>query len=133
MDEGLLAAARGIRWFLPELVGPAAECVDAELAKLLTKAAESEDIEVRLREVLEHRQETSAFLYAVLDDAPDYRPPQARPATLKVGGYEPLPSQAGPIDVSKYRCPQGDFDWYRQAVGIPIPVCPTHHCVLVRT
>ena len=37
MDEGLYAAARAIRWFLPDLIGPAAEEVDAEIAELLTR------------------------------------------------------------------------------------------------
>jgi hypothetical protein len=34
-DQGVRAAARSVRWFLPELVGPAAGEVDAEIAGLI--------------------------------------------------------------------------------------------------
>ena len=136
MDEGLYAAARAIRWFIPDSIGWAAEEVDAEIAELLTKAATDGVVEARLRAVLERRAETRAFLLAVLDDAPFYRPPQVRrdasrgPSALP--GYDTALGDPDRIVADKYRCPLGnDYDWYRQAVGQLVPECPEHGCLLV--
>jgi hypothetical protein len=57
--RGVLAAARGIRPHLVELVGPAdAALVDAELARLLAEGEDAAGVERRLREVLQRRVET---------------------------------------------------------------------------
>jgi hypothetical protein len=131
-SEGVFAAARSVRWYLPDLVGPDADRVDGALAELLAERWNDEG-ETRLRGVLQSSEGTSAFLEAVLDDAPHFRPPQVRPGAFKGGGYSSLPGNIGAVDAPMYRCPVGnDYDWWRQAVGTPIPVCPTHGRVLVR-
>jgi serine/threonine kinase PknH len=38
-----------------------------------------------------------------------------------LGGWE-----VSPVGAEKFRCPFGDYEWYRQEVGMPIPWCPTH-------
>jgi hypothetical protein len=131
MDEGVLEAARVIRWYLPELVGPAAEEVDLQLAGLLAAMAGGEDVKVRVRAVLEGHVGTRVFLEAVLEDAPEYRPPQVKSGSHRTAGYSPLPGDPGPIPADKFYCPDGDYVWYQQAVGVPVPECKTHHRALV--
>jgi hypothetical protein len=135
MDTGgVLAAARGIRPYLVELVGPAdAMGVDAEIAGLLAIDDDLTGRAQQLREVLERRVETRMFLQAVLDDAPDFRPPQWQDTVLKGEGYAGLAGDHGPVSAPLYRCPEkDDYDWRRPAVGTPVPVCPTHQVALVR-
>jgi hypothetical protein len=132
MDEGVLEAARAIRWYLADLVGPAAEEVDRQLAEALAvTAGGGEDVEVRLRSLLNSYEGTRVFLEAVLEDAPEYRPPQVRPVFQRGLGYSPLPGEQGPIDADKFCCTYADYVWYRQGVGVPIPECDTHHVALV--
>jgi len=128
-DVGVRAAARSVRQFLPELVGPEAEQLEAEIAGLLVEPG-GED---RLRRLLEQREGTRAFLGAVLDDAPEFRPPQARPSTKKdASGYNPLPGRVGSLRAPKFRCPVGDdYDWWRLSQTDSVPKCPTHGCELV--
>ncbi|WP_166351012.1 hypothetical protein [Phytoactinopolyspora limicola] len=129
--EGVVAAARAVRWYLPELVGPVAGQIDETLAELLAEEWD-EDVGVRLRQVMERAEGTSAFLEAVLDDTPDFRPPQVRSRTLKSDAYDGLPGLVGQVEAPMFHCPAGDYDWWRPAVGTPIPKCPTHECMLVR-
>ena len=75
MDECVWASARAVRPYLIELLGPAAADVDGELALLLAGEAGGEDVEQRLRAVLEAHKATSVFLERVLADAPAFRPP----------------------------------------------------------
>ena len=44
--------------------------------------------------------------------------------------YSGLPGEPSPIQADKFRCPYGDYVWYRPEVGVPIRRCPTHHCAL---
>ena len=129
--EGVQEAARNVRPYLSELVGPAAAEVDAQLAELLAAAEQGEDVGTELRAALDSHEGTLAFLEAVLDDAPKYRPPQVQPSSLK-GAYSGLPGQTLPVEADKYRGPKlNDYVWYRPSVGVPVPECPTHHVLLV--
>ena len=47
------------------------------------------DGEARLRDVLEGQEDTKAFLRAVLEDDPLYRPPQVRRDVVKSPGFGP--------------------------------------------
>jgi hypothetical protein len=132
-DDGVQAAARAVRWFLPELVGPDAESVDEEVADILAEEPGRGDVQRRLRELLERREGTGVFLDAILNDAPEFRPPQARPSTLKEGRLSGLPGRIGAVAAPKYRCPVGnDFDWWQLAEEDLVPVCKSHGCALVR-
>jgi hypothetical protein len=131
---GVLAAARGIRPYLDELVGAGdAAGLDAEVAEMLTEGRDPTTAAQQLSEVLRGRVETRMFLAAVLDDAPDYRPPQWQDAELKGAGFSGMAGDQGGVIAPLFRCPKGnDYDWRRPGVGTPVPVCPTHLVVLVR-
>jgi len=131
-DEGVRAAARAVRQFLPDLVGPEeAGAVDAEIAGLLNRPEGGRESLEQLREMLENREGTAAFLDAVLDDDPHFRPPQVRPGGMKSFGYNPMAGNIGSVAAPKYYCPEGnDFDWW-QLGDEPRPLCPTHGCALV--
>lgn len=60
--EGVVAAARAVRCFLPELVGPSAEDMDARIADLLAHASIGGDIAERLQTAVQQRQETEGLL-----------------------------------------------------------------------
>jgi hypothetical protein len=129
MDEGVLEAACAVRPYLAEFVGPAvAADVDAELAGLLVSTAGGDDVEAGLRTVMQAHEATRIFLQRVLEDAPDFRPPQVVSALTK--RYSGLPGQSSPVPADKFRCPYNDYVWYRPEVGVPIEHCPTHNCVL---
>jgi hypothetical protein len=131
-DDGVWAAARAVRWFLPELIGADAKKIDAEIAALLAEGSGRDDVQRHLREVLERSEETSVFLEEVLGDTPEFRPPTARPRTMKDAAYKGLPGRSG-VRAPKFRCPVGnDYDWWQLAGEDPVPVCSTHGCVLVR-
>jgi hypothetical protein len=130
MDEPVVEAARQIRPYLAELVGPqAAAEFDNRIASLLTAAHDDEDVPARLRALLEGDEATCEFLAEVLDDAPEYRPPKWQPPTVRRGIVD-LPGDLFPMHAGKYRCPTDDFIWYRPDVGVPVRKCPTHHVVL---
>ncbi|BDH05551.1 hypothetical protein [Streptomyces seoulensis] len=133
--HGVLEAARSIRPYLAELVGPvAAPPLDARLADALAgmprdPVAASEAVE-RLREALFADPATRSFTEALLEDSPRFRPVYVRPSKGSRGGDGPPPSAAGdvgPIEAERFDCPQGnDYTWYREQVGSPVPECPTH-------
>ncbi|MDN3024996.1 hypothetical protein [Streptomyces sp. S.PB5] len=130
--EGLLEAARCIRPYLSDLIGPQADSLDEDLATLLAAAHDGQDVAEPLRSLLSDYTATEAFLTQVLEDAPRYRPPQLHWAASR-GGPQPLAGDIGPIlYAGSYACPQGDYVWYRPEVGEPVPPCPTHGIALVR-
>jgi hypothetical protein len=57
-------------------------------------------------------------------------PPEGQPgsgeAPLDERGFEPLPGHAVDVDADRFVCPQGDYEWWRRATGVPIPKCPNH-------
>ena|SRR5215813_7553597 len=129
MDQRLVEAARVIRPYLAGLLGiEAAAAVDAELGEILTRAASGEAVETALLTVLKADEATSLFLDRVLDD-PELRPPGLAPVVTK--GYSPLPTPEPPsVRADRFRCPHGDYVWYRPELGVPVRSCPTHRCPL---
>jgi hypothetical protein len=127
MDKGLWEAACSVRRYLDEMLGPVlAADVDAQLAGLLDHAAGGQDVEEPLQALLEQHQATSVYLERVLDDAPDFRPPQVVSATTPMKGYSGLPGHdVVVVGADKFRCPCGDYVWYRMELGARIPRCPT--------
>lgn len=129
-DDGVFAAARGVRGYLTELVGPDAETLDAELANILNGGERNDESAAQLRSLLSERPETRMFLDVVLDDVPYFRP-----HTIKgldpVRGFDPLPGDHSPPSAMRFRCPVGDdFDWWSPGVGAPVPKCGTHDVAL---
>jgi hypothetical protein len=127
-DDGVLEAARAIRPYLSDLVGPAkAGALDRRIADHLAGPAVSV---AELRSLLEEQEDTAWFLSRVLSDRPRYRPPYHQPAATR-GIVSPAGDPAL-IEADRYSCPRGDYVWYRPEVGSPVPDCPTHGLSLTR-
>src|SRR6266513_2274731 len=110
-DDGVLAAARAIRPYLAELVGPDSAMLDQQIADLLNDPPDDVEAADQLRVLLEVGEDTRWFLAEVLRDAPDYRPPYHQPRYLRGPGGTGLPAgDLGPVlHAGTYRCPQGDY------------------------
>ena len=124
-DEVILEAARSIRPYLGDLLGPAAVTVDVELAELLAAAATSPVDDRILRRLRANRATlnwTAAFLELGLP--PDAAPPPERYAGL-LGRGEAVPA-------TRFTCPVGDFSWYRRLASQLPPKCPTHPDLTLR-
>lgn len=113
--EAILESARSIRPYLPELTGVGADCVDRQLAELLAKANAGESVHIEILDLLKSDPATRAWTAEFLSPQPVSK------------GFVRLPGNSGAVAAQKYACPQGDYIWYRRSVSIPIPVCPTHH------
>jgi hypothetical protein len=127
MDEqGIVGAARAVRPYLPELVGPAAAELDGKVARLLNGGPEGVPDPVALPHLLDATAATHVFLQAVLADAPHYRPPAVQLDTRRAGYQEP-PGELNPVlHLGIYVCPPGDLTWYRLSSAASVPPCPTH-------
>ncbi|MFC9660061.1 hypothetical protein ACFVJ5_07460 [Nocardia sp. NPDC127606] len=124
MDEALWEAARSVRSYLDELVGPEAPDLDAALCELLSDPHRGEHREYQLRMIFESHEGTRVFLERVREDFPEFRPPQVLAgSTTRSSG---LPGDALPVGADKFTCPHGDYVWYRPEVGAAVPLCPTH-------
>lgn len=137
-DEGILEAGRAIRPYLDNLLDDMAAAVglDRQLAELLTSTADRSGRARQLRDLLDQHVDTAWFLAQVLADAPHYRPPDQQPDYLARAGR----AGAGPLGdpsivaADRYRCPHGDYVWYRPDLATPIPACPTPgHGTLTRS
>jgi hypothetical protein len=118
-------AARAMRGDLAVFDLPNAQKFDRAIAELLAAGEAGADIDEDLLELLREdprtRLYTDFFLRVGSPPAPEH---------LKVRGDSMLPGDPGPIPLVKYGCPMGDYDWYRRAVGEPVPRCPTHNVPL---
>jgi len=142
MDEGVLEAARSVRPYLEGLVGePSAEDLDTQIAGLLARANQGEDVTAVIRDVLSGNEATAAFLDEVLADTPEFRPPDMQPGFLysnrrgsTSAGHGALPGDVGPIlHTGKYACPEcKDYVWYRPSVGTPVRLCKKCKVMLER-
>jgi len=131
-DDGVLEAARAIRPYLGDLVGPAvAGMLDRRIADQFTSPANRTDMASRLRTLLEEQEDTAWFLSRVLGDKPLYRPPYHQP-THQRGIISPA-GDPGLVEADRYACPRGDYVWYRPDIGTPVPDCPTHRISLTRS
>ena len=83
-NEDVLEAARAIRPYLEELVGPEANQVDGRLADILDRASDGDDVASAVAAVLEADEITADFLDEVLADARNYRRPSS-PAGHPIG------------------------------------------------
>ena len=131
-DDGVLEAARAIRPYLNDLVGPAlAATIDDRIAEEINGAAGPAETVSRLRALMEEHDDTSWFLTRVLADQSLHRPPYHQQVRLRG-----VVSPAGDpylVEADRFACPRGDYAWYRPEVGAPVPDCPTHHLSLIRS
>ncbi|OHV29151.1 MULTISPECIES: hypothetical protein [Pseudofrankia] len=134
-DDGVAEAARAIRPYLDELIGPrAAAGLDRQLADTLLGPADPAERTRRLRDLLDTNPTTSRFLMEVLTDPPHFRPPYQQPHYhhRTAGSGSPL-GDPSPATADRYTCPHGDYVWYRPDVGTPVPTCKTHQTQLTRS
>jgi hypothetical protein len=129
VDEDIVNVARMIRPYLPALVGDEADEYDREIAGLLARAHNGEDVSDRLLAVLTRSKATHGWAARVLESDRQLPPEISQPLER---GYQQLPGDDGVIDAERFECPHGDYVWYRISVGVVAPPCPTHpECPLV--
>ena len=124
--ERILEAARAIRSYLPTLLdASSAAQTDAALAALIADPGDTGDVEERILGEFERHDATAEWAAAFLE--------HGLPLELvrhgERGFYE-LAGHGEPVRTPKFACPDGDYVWYRHAVGQSPPVCPTHHKVV---
>jgi hypothetical protein len=121
VDDGILEAARVVRFYLDQLVAEDALHFDGEIAALLNAPGDV-DI-VALKSLLKSDDVIEEWVAEVLDD-PLHRPPDYQP--VRTRDYASPLGLAGPVHAGKYACAHGDFVWYRPTVGTPVSPCPSH-------
>ncbi|MBL7500866.1 hypothetical protein I6A84_04030 [Frankia sp. CNm7] len=133
-EAGVVEAARAIRPYLADLIGPrAAADLDRQLADALDDQRDMPGQVRQLRDLLDTRDTTRWFLTEVLADSPDFRPPYEQTRYQRTPrGADPI-GNPGAIRADRYACPHGDYVWYRPDVATPVPACPTHHVALDRS
>jgi hypothetical protein len=120
--ERILDAGRAIRPYLDDLVPDRAGELDAELAAALLDD-DAEATEARVLDLLTRDPTTAAWTVAFVAEG--------RPASAEIrSGYQPLPGHGSPTPAARFRCPFGDYLWYRRSAGLPVPLCPTHRAPL---
>jgi hypothetical protein len=121
-DDDIVESAHAIRPHLGFLAGAAAEGIGAQLAALLEKAGQGEPVASDILELLAGNDATRAWLARHL---------LTRSPAEWAKSYLPAPGGGEPLPTPRYRCPKGDYIWFRHTLGRDIPKCPTHKLVLV--
>jgi len=125
----VLETAALIRGYLPELV-PAdeAKTIEQIVSHLLNSAeVDRSEIAGQLIQVLGSRARTRTWMRRVLDDEA-LRPPEVQ--DVEERGVDPI-GTALPVRARRFKCPHGDFSWFRRTAAHTPPNCPDHNCALV--
>jgi len=122
-ERTILEAAMAIRPYLQQLLGAEADAFDHNLAELLSRNRDGEDVEGLLAAHLRKQRATHNWTAAFLEHG---RPPEMIAVATERGGFSDLPGHGEPSRADKFACPLGDYVWYRRAVGQKVPPCPTH-------
>ena len=132
-DAGLIAAAKLVRPYLPELVGPEqTEDWDNRLGTMLASDAGEQQLAAEILAVLRSDEVVLQWVEDVLDD-PRRLPPELQRLSVRGAEYAPVPGGGEVIDADRFVCPvNGDVVWYRPRVGVPIKRCLFHNRELVR-
>jgi hypothetical protein len=131
VDERIMEVARSIRPYLNDLVGARAEEFDGQVTVLLKRGRAGDDVDDAVIDVLNGSPRTRDWVASMLAD-PELRPPELQGITEKSGtepGYSALanPYGGGVVSAAKFICPvDGNYAWWRPAVGRPVPYCPDH-------
>jgi hypothetical protein len=118
--ESLLEAARSIRPYLRELADDP-DAVDRELAAALAES-DARRARAELRRQRATRRWTTDFLRHGF-------PAELVPPAVRSGAAPPGHGEV--VRAPRFRCPSGDYVWYRRTAASAIPVCPTHDARLV--
>jgi hypothetical protein len=129
-DDPMLEVGRAIRPYLGDLLSdPAsAAAADADFAALLAEARQGRPVEGAIRARLEADPDLHRWAAAFLQHG---APPEIVNELERSGDAPPGDVGASPaLDV--FACPEGDYVWWRRAVGMAVPACPTHEIPLER-
>ena len=120
-SEDILAAARAIRPYLPELLAEhAAARADARLAELLERGDEAGIVDE-----FEGDENVRDWAAGFLEHG---MPPDI--AAREERSFQLAPGYGDAVRIPEFACPRGDYTWYRHAVGQTPPKCPTHQLVV---
>ena len=130
MDEVISDVARAIRPHLGELLGSDAKAVDDQLVGLLRRGRAGQAVDDAIVAVFEARPRLRNWAASMLADS-QHLPPDVQLIRERGGDAVlsslPNPNGGGVIAGRKFACPvDGDFVWWRTAVGQPIKRCPDH-------
>lgn len=129
-DEVLIEAARAVRPYLRDLIGPRAADLDALLSSLLQRYISGENVSSEILRLLQKDEATREWLAELLED-PSHLPPEFQ--AVRSGTFEPPPGRGNPKNPPKWICPvDGNYIAYRRSWSDPIPECLEHHVELVR-
>src|ERR1051325_5998285 len=110
---GIREAARAIRAYLPSLLdADAASELDTALAALLTAPDEPDAVDEALVAELDRYEATAEWTAAFFAHG---MPPEL--ALHPERSYSGLPGHGETVETPKFVCPEGDYVWYRHAVG----------------
>lgn len=115
----ILEAAKSIRQFLPSLLEGQASEFDQQLSDLLNRHQAGEPLDNQITSLLASNPETRKWMRDFLN------------TVRGNNGFNRLPGITS-ISAPRYSCPHGDYIWHHIDSSDPIPLCPTHHCPLVR-
>jgi hypothetical protein len=118
-------AARAIRPYLKLLLGAetVADQLDSDLAELLMRDRHGEDVQDQLTACLSQYRATYNWVAGFLQHGQPHAPIAI---DSERGGYSDLPGAGEPLRADKFECLEGDYVWYRRAIGQVPPRCPTH-------
>jgi hypothetical protein len=124
-NSGIIEAARSIRPYLRGLIpDESAGLMDRELSQHLNQAQSGQPNANVILGILCSHEATRQWVSEFLEQ-------QQPPEVTRAFRFQPIMGDQVPVAAGKYVCPLGDYTWYRQAAGTPVPRCPTHAVTLV--
>ncbi len=115
--HAVLAIALAVRPELTDLLGrEAGQQMQQQLDDLLHQAQAGENVATSIWELLTDTKATRQ------------RVSQFQLATPKA--FNELPGAISPIAAPKFKCPQCDYEWWRDRIGRPTPLCKIHNIPL---
>ena len=129
-SDKLLAAAREIRPYIPELLDPLlAQTLGKQLEGLLAMAVLEQGVDKQILKLLAEHKATQEWIRLYVEE--NY-PAEAILKVIRT--YSPLPGTMHAVESPRYLCPVASChqEWYRRDLEQAIPNCPIHDVQLVR-
>ena len=125
-DEGVIEAARAIRPYLNDLVGPAdAALVDRRIVSEFAAGVGQVGAGTANCGQCWRNTRTPHGSWGGYSCGTS-RTTGRRTISRSAGAACARPSgDPGSVEAARYICPHGDYVWYRPDVGTPVPACPT--------